>query len=266
MFSCDDVLSELAGYSDGEVSDSLRKEVEERIRHCRSCRAVYDPSHKTLRIVTDCGVLELPENVSVRVAAGISSKVSAEDEYEHLLVALIERLGRGDTEALGEFYDKTSRLVYALVHRIVGDPASAEEVTCDVYTQVWREALRYSRERGAPAAWLIMIARSRAIDCVRSRARCIGAELQLDSVCDATDASPNPEENSAIASRRRFVQSVLVSLPQEERELIDLAFYSGLTHREIAGRTGLPLGTVKWRLRQGMVRLRDQLRPLMGEL
>jgi len=153
-----------------------------------------------------------------------------------------------------------------LVYRIVGDPTRAEEVTCDIYMQVWRQAVRYSRERGTPSAWLVMMARSRAIDCVRSKGRCITREQQLDAACDAADASSNPEENSAIVSRHRFVQSALASLSQEERELIDLAFYCGLTHSEIAERTGLPLGTVKWRLRQGMLHLRDQLRPLMGEL
>jgi len=149
---------------------------------------------------------------------------------------------------------------------VVGDRATAEEVTLDVYTQVWRTAVQYRTERGSPSTWLLMLARSRAIDCLRSRAwRDHNREQPLEAtVTEFADSTPTPEQISVQAAHRRMVQSALASLDPKPREAILLSFFSGLSHTEIAARLGQPLGTVKTRIRLGMVRLREVLQPQGG--
>jgi RNA polymerase sigma-70 factor (ECF subfamily) len=177
-------------------------------------------------------------------------------------VALIRSAAAGDQSALAGLYDATSRLVFGLVLRIVGDRPTAEEVLLDVYTQAWRQAANYDEGRGAPLAWLMTIARSRAIDRLRS-----GKHEQhkepLDAVREISDTDPNPEQATVNSERRRLVCSALEALPAEQREVVELAYYSGLSHSEIALRLGQPLGTVKTRTRLAMIKLRDMLRPVL---
>lgn len=175
---------------------------------------------------------------------------------------LIRNSARGDQSALGELYDATSRLVFGLVLRIVGDRASAEEVLLDVYTQAWRQAANYDAERGAPLAWLMTIARSRAIDRIRS-SRHDQLKDPLDAVAEITDREPSPEQATVDSERRRLVRAALETLPAEQREVVELAYYSGLSHSEIASRLGQPLGTVKTRTRLAMIKLREMLRPVL---
>jgi RNA polymerase sigma-70 factor (ECF subfamily) len=184
---------------------------------------------------------------------------------EQSWIALIRRIAKADSAALGELYDATNRLVFGLVLRIVRDPGAAEEVTIDVFTQIWRQAATYDLNRGVPSAWLFMLARSRAIDRLRSRARQNAERVQpLDDAYELPDPSPNPEQASTSASRTRLIRSALEGLPKEQREAIELAYFSGLSHSEIAAQSGEPLGTVKTRLRLGMARLRELLRPIQG--
>lgn len=177
-------------------------------------------------------------------------------------VALIRSAAGGDQSALAGLYDATSRLVFGLVLRIVGDRPTAEEVLLDVYTQAWRQAANYDEERGAPLAWLMTIARSRAIDRLRS-----GKHEQykesLDAVREISDTEPNPEQATVSSERRRLVCTALEALPAEQREVVELAYYSGLSHSEIALRLDQPLGTVKTRTRLAMIKLRDMLRPVL---
>ena len=175
---------------------------------------------------------------------------------------LIRNSARGDQSALAELYDATSRLVFGLVLRIVGDRASAEEVLLDVYTQAWRQAANYDEERGAPLAWLMTIARSRAIDRIRS-SRHDQYKDPLDAVAEISDREPSPEQAAVDSERRRLVRAALETLPVEQREVVELAYYSGLSHSEIASRLGQPLGTVKTRTRLAMIKLRDMLRPVL---
>jgi RNA polymerase sigma-70 factor (ECF subfamily) len=184
---------------------------------------------------------------------------------EQMWMALIRRIAQADSAALGELYDATNRVVFGLVLRIVRDPSAAEEVTLDVFTQIWRHAATYDVKRGVPSAWLFMLARSRAIDRLRSRARRSDRAQPLDDAFQLPDPAPNPEQASTSASRTRFIRSALAGLPKEQREAIELAYFSGLSHSEIAAHSGEPLGTVKTRLRLGMARLRDLLRPVQGE-
>jgi RNA polymerase sigma-70 factor (ECF subfamily) len=176
---------------------------------------------------------------------------------------LIEGTAGGDAAALAALYDATAALVNGLALRILGDPGAAEEVTLDVYLQVWRQAARYDPARGAPAAWLLTLARSRAIDRRRAGA---GQRRETEPVALAmADPGPGPEEGTAAGERRRLVRGALAGLGPEQRKTIELAYFGGLSHTEIAATLGEPLGTVKTRIRLGMMRLREALRGTLQE-
>lgn len=181
------------------------------------------------------------------------------------LAALLGGVARGDQSALAHLYEQTSSLVYGLASRILGDPFAAEDVTIEVYTQIFRRASTYDRGRGTPLAWLLMLARSRAIDRLRADAQRRQREQPLEMAAEARSPAADPEEVSAAAEMRRLVRAALAALTLEQRQVIEIAYYSGLSHSEIAARVGQPLGTVKTRIRTGMILLRDHLRPLLAE-
>ena len=179
----------------------------------------------------------------------------------------VREAANGDQAALARLYDSTNRMVYGLILRIVSNPHTAEEVLLDVYLQIWRKAETYAASKGTVLAWLFTIARSRAIDALRSRAsRESGQQDSLDAVTTAVDRAPTPEENSAIAQRRQYVQQCLAEIPVEQREAIELAYFRGLSHSEIAETLKQPLGTIKTRVRLGMARLRESLRRYQEQL
>ncbi|HEX8286120.1 MAG TPA: sigma-70 family RNA polymerase sigma factor [Pyrinomonadaceae bacterium] len=173
---------------------------------------------------------------------------------------MIRGVAEGDNQALASLYDATSRTVYGLLLRILSDPSSAEEVLLDVYAQVWRQAATYRPERGKPMAWLTTIARSRAIDRVRRTRQEHRREAPLDEAASAS-AGEGVEEGVLAGEVSAVVRAALDTLPAEQREVIELAYYGGMSHSEIAAATGLPLGTVKTRTRLGMMRLREMLKP-----
>lgn len=179
---------------------------------------------------------------------------------------LVRRIASADEDALGALYDSTSRPVFGLALRILNDPSAAEEVALEVYTQVWRQAASYDSSRGTPSAWLLTIARSRAIDRFRSSEQTRRRSDTLDAVSSAAATNDAPDVHAADAERRQIVLEALDSLPPEQRAVIDLAYFGGLSHSEIAGRLNQPLGTVKTRTRLAMMRLRDALKHLEGEL
>ncbi|HKP86604.1 MAG TPA: sigma-70 family RNA polymerase sigma factor [Blastocatellia bacterium] len=179
-------------------------------------------------------------------------------------VALIKKVASGDQSALTTLYDSASRMVFGLIVRIVGDRETAEEVLLDVFTQVWRQASAYDTNRGAPLAWIMTIARSRAIDRLRSGKHDQQSKEPLDSIGDLSATSADPEETTVNSERQRLVRAALDTLSPEQREVIELAYYSGLSHSEIALKLSQPLGTVKTRTRLGMMKLRDMLKPLLG--
>jgi len=178
---------------------------------------------------------------------------------------LISRIASGDQSALAALYDATCRIVFGLVLRILSDHPTAEEVALDVYTQVWRQASTYDGQRGSPVAWLLTIARSRAIDRLRSTKQEQQRKEPLDAASAESAATADPEEESVISERKRIVRLALEQLSPEQREVIELAYFSGLSHSEIAAKLGQPLGTVKTRTRLGMMKLRDALSPIVGE-
>lgn len=177
--------------------------------------------------------------------------------------SLIKRVADGDQSALTLLYDSTSRLVFGLVLRVVTDRATAEEVLLDVYTQVWRQASTYDSKRGAPLAWMMTIARTRGIDRLRSGKHEHQYKESLDAIGEVTATTASPEADTVSSERRQLVRTALDSLSVEQREVIELAYYSGLSHSEIALQLGQPLGTVKTRTRLGMMKLRDMLRPML---
>jgi len=179
-------------------------------------------------------------------------------------VALLGHVADGDQSALTRLYDATSRLVFGLVVRILSDRSAAEEVLLDVYTQVWRQASTYDSKRGAPLAWIMTIARSRAIDRLRSGKQEQLHKEPLDNVGELRSKAQSPEEATEISERQKIVRAALDTLSAEQREVIELAYFSGLSHSEIALRLGQPLGTVKTRTRLGMMKLRELLRPVLG--
>jgi len=182
-------------------------------------------------------------------------------------VDTIRRIAEGDQDGLGGFYDATSPLVHGLIRRIVGDLSTAEEITLDVYTQVWRLAPSYSPEKGSPMTWLPMLARSRAIDHLRSRARrSRDLERPIEAAFECSHAGPNSETAAISRGRRRIIQEVLAHLAPDQFKLLQLTFFDGLSHIEIAEKTGIPLGTIKTRIRTGMMRMRELLEPQVGTL
>jgi RNA polymerase sigma-70 factor (ECF subfamily) len=174
--------------------------------------------------------------------------------------ALITRIAAGDRDAFSRFYDLLAPTAFGLIRRVLRDPEAAAEVLQEVFWQVWREAPRYDPKRGSPEAWLVMRAKTRAIDRLRSirrRDRTFVAPVD-ESVAQRNDG---PAENPAVvAEDRGLVQMALAQLPEPQRRVIELAFFEGLTQSEIATRLGEPLGTVKTRARLGLERLRGALR------
>ncbi|MCS6287866.1 MAG: sigma-70 family RNA polymerase sigma factor [Nitrospira sp.] len=181
--------------------------------------------------------------------------------HEQEWTGLLARIAAGDQPALAEFYDASSAKVFGLAMKILADRTAAEEVTMDVYTQVWRRASTYDAERGTPGSWLMTLAKTRAIDRFRSSYLEQGRQVPLDQAAELPGDVATPEQYSADLERQRLVQEALASLSAEQRQAIALAYYWGLSQSEIADRLKLPLGTVKTRMRLGMIRLREVLAP-----
>ena len=174
--------------------------------------------------------------------------------------ALIARIAAGDRDAFSRFYDLAAPMAFGLIRRVLRDSEAAAEVLQEVFWQVWQEAPQYDPKRGSPEAWLVMRAKTRAIDRLRSmrrRDRTFVAPLD-ESIARAEDGEA--ENPAVVAEDRGLVQAALAQLPEAQRRVIELAFFEGLTQSEIATRLGEPLGTVKTRARLGLERLRGALR------
>jgi RNA polymerase sigma-70 factor, ECF subfamily len=173
--------------------------------------------------------------------------------------AAFDRMTRGDPDALGEIYDRHGRLLYSLAFRIVREQSDAEDVVQEVFSQAWRQAARYDASRGSVLGWLLTLTRSRAID--RLRGRRSRPEPSADD--GLLNALPDPaapaDVQVAAAVQATQIRAALDGLSGLQRIAIELAFYEGLTHAEIAERLEVPLGTVKTRIRQGLLKLRERL-------
>ena len=176
---------------------------------------------------------------------------------------LLARVGKGDAQAFIECYEQSSSVLFTLALRILNNRDEASELLQDVYIEAWRKAGSFDPKRGSPMAWLITLTRSRAIDRLRGSAS-RGRNL-TDSIDETSDdlrsVLPDPFDTHALEELRMLVMEAFNDLPVPQQEAIELAFYGGLTHAEIAAKLDKPIGTVKTRIKLGMNKLRYALRP-----
>jgi RNA polymerase sigma-70 factor (ECF subfamily) len=172
--------------------------------------------------------------------------------------ALLRRIQSRDAAALGELYDQTGRRLYALASKLVRSREDAEEIVCDVFTQVWNDAARYDPGRASVLGWMLMICRSRSLDRLRQR-RHTARPVDIAEADTLADPAPGPEDVLSLLEQGTRVHAALASLPDDRRELLSLAFLRGLSHQEIADLKRLPLGTVKSHVRRSLLELRAAL-------
>lgn len=175
---------------------------------------------------------------------------------EHLL----QQVAHGDCTALGDLFDRHSSSVLALICRFIHDRTSAEDVLQQTFVDIWQKAGSYNPCRGTPIVWMRLIGRSRALEWLRRR-KSVPSESELEWI--ATAPQSDTMEQTEIASA---VTQAISQLPEDQASVIRTAFYDGLTHEQIASRFGVPLGTVKSRLRLGMNKLSTLLRPYQSDL
>lgn len=179
---------------------------------------------------------------------------------EETQAQLLRRIATGDRDALAEFYDQTAGALFSLALRILNDPPEAEEVIQDVFVQVWDKAATFDPAIGVPFHWVMSITRNRSIDRLRSRQR---RSRVMTNWEDAGELDPPVEAVSGRTSLAEdelgAIRSAVVQLPKDQRQAIEMAFFSGMTHPEIATALNEPLGTVKARIRRGMMKLKNSL-------
>lgn len=189
------------------------------------------------------------------------------EEAQHADLDLLGRIALRDASAVATLYDRHARALYSLVHYILRDTAEAEDILQEVFLRVWEKAATYDPVLGSPMAWLVRIARNRAIDKVRSRrSRPVtqSADETLDErLFDAVAPAPDPERATSESEQQRALAGALSRLAPEQRVLIEQAFFMGYTQSELAERFGLPLGTVKTRIRTGMLAMREHLQHMV---
>ncbi|WP_017328426.1 sigma-70 family RNA polymerase sigma factor [Synechococcus sp. PCC 7336] len=176
-------------------------------------------------------------------------------------IDLVGQIARGERAALSALYGHYAGVVYALAFKILGSVEEAEEVVLDAFAQVWRSAEQYESQRGRVDTWLFTIARSRALDRLRSRQRSarILASVQAEVKVSAPTQIHNPADSVVLNERRERVQIAMQQLPDPQRLVLEMAYFQGLTQAEIATEIGKPVGTVKTRVRLGLSKLRDAL-------
>ena len=189
---------------------------------------------------------------SVALGNVVTSDKAGED------AALLARIASGDADALGELYDRYGRVVFGVLYRLLGIPEAAEEVTQDAFHAIWRRASTYRADRGAVRTWMLAIARNAAIDWRRTKGKRFEREAAIDEAAELVEEI-RVDDRVIAGLRAERVRAAVAALPLEQRTVLSLAFWSGLSQTEIAERTGTPLGTVKSRVRLGMIKLRDRL-------
>lgn len=167
-------------------------------------------------------------------------------------------VAQGDEAAFASLYDATSRRVYGLVLRVLRNPSQSEEVTQEIYLEVWRHAGKYDPDRGSPLGWLMTLAHRRAVDRVRSSQAATVRDESYEARTREVHFDTTAEAATAQLEAHR-VRQALDRISEVQREAVSLAYLDGYTHREVAARLDLPLGTAKTRIRDGLIRLRDQL-------
>jgi RNA polymerase sigma-70 factor, ECF subfamily len=202
------------------------------------------------------GLRSVPRTTT-RTASSAGNGEGASDTLGELL----KRAGQGDQTAFGELYDSISGLVHGVILKVVRDPSQTEEVTQEVFVEIWRLAPRYDAERGTVIAWAATIAHRRAVDRVRSeQANRARVERQISKISLEHDSvSEEVIDNDHVEFQRRRVRKALDKLTDMQRQAVELAYFGGHTYREVAVLLDTPEGTIKTRIRDGMIRLRDEL-------
>jgi RNA polymerase sigma-70 factor (ECF subfamily) len=176
--------------------------------------------------------------------------------------ALIRRMAGGDRDALAELYDNLSRPLYATARHILNDAAEAQDVVHDVFLSLWENAASFDSGRGAAFSWAVTLTRNRSIDRLRTRAnraRLLGNSIPDDLGYGAETGDIGGSIRAELGDRAVAVRSAMADLPPEQQRALELAFFSGLTQREIADKLSEPIGTIKARIRRGLIKLRDSL-------
>jgi RNA polymerase sigma-70 factor (ECF subfamily) len=174
------------------------------------------------------------------------------------LADLLKRAGRGDQDAFAELYDATSPRVYGLAVRIVRDPAQAEEVAQEAYLEMWRGSARFDPDRGSAIAWMLTIVHRKTVDRVRSAEAAGRRDTTYHQQNHAVEHDATADAAHASLEAHR-VRSALTGLTEVQREALELAYFGGYTHTEVASMLDLPVGTAKTRIRDGLIRLRDTM-------
>lgn len=189
-----------------------------------------------------------------RRLAAVPPVAAAELDEPELMAAI----ARGDEAAFAELYDRMARMVYGVVRKVVRDPSQSDEVTQEVFVEVWRTATRFESERGSVKTWVLTMAHRRAIDRVRSEQ---ASRDRTERVGHRDRVRPFDQVSEDVETRfeHQQVRTALDHLTDLQREAVELAFYGGYTYREVAELLDVPLGTIKTRMRDGLIRLRDAM-------
>jgi RNA polymerase sigma-70 factor, ECF subfamily len=186
--------------------------------------------------------------------------IPEQEPDRELEVKLIARIAKGDDAAFVELYNRFAGSLYAMAQRVLEDNKEAEDALQEGFTYIWRKAAAYDPARSSPFAWAVMITRNKAIDRLRARGR---IEKLREKFTEQGTHFPQQDLGSAdqpaLRERAAIVRSAVLQLPEEQREALELSFFGGLTHEEISERLGVPLGTIKARIRRGLLRLRESL-------
>lgn len=178
-------------------------------------------------------------------------------------IELLRRIGRGDRASFEQFYDRFSRVLFSIAYRLLRNEQAAEDVLQEVFVQIWKKAPLYDPARGKPMTWVVTLTRHRAIDIIRSTQRRSQLHEDVKLETEVGEKFDDHDSFSAVTSgeRHEFVREAMRKLSDEQRQALELAFFGSLTQAEIAERLDLPLGTVKARIRRGMMKLRGLIGP-----
>ncbi len=223
-----------------------------------STQAIKSPDPTRVAVVLSSVENGQGERVTMGTAASPFGRIA---QHEERWRAHVDGICSGNADSLAQLYDETSGILYGLAVRVLSHPEDAEEVVLDVYQYVWRSPHTFDSGRGTVFGWLTVLTRSRAIDKLRRAGARRSRETPIEAGWETASLDPQPESETILAQERKLVQRALATLAPDQREAIELAFFRGLTHVEVAEALGLPLGTIKTRIRIGMRKLRDVLAP-----